>query len=111
MDESERDPRNRLDSARAHIIPIAECAALSAHHLPRVRSLAAFGRPRWDSPLPPDRRHPKPSTQAEMIWMSRTFPLAPKLPDICVLMRIRPQRDYLLFHHQTRKEWHGDLGD
>jgi hypothetical protein len=27
MDESERDPRNRLDSARAHIIPIAECAA------------------------------------------------------------------------------------
>jgi hypothetical protein len=25
-------------------IPIAECAALSAHHHPRVRSLAAFGR-------------------------------------------------------------------
>jgi hypothetical protein len=48
---------------------------------------------------------PKP----EIIWMSSTFPLAPQLPDICVL--IRPQRDYLLFHHQTRKEWLGDLGD
>jgi hypothetical protein len=25
--------------------------------------------------------------------------------------KIRPQRDYLLFHHQARKEWLGDLGD
>ena len=43
---------NRLEQAlrtpartfRLSQIPIAECAALSAHHPPRVRSLAAFGR-------------------------------------------------------------------
>src|SRR5438876_7455802 len=32
-------------------IPIAECAARPPHNLPRVRSLAAFGRRPWCSPL------------------------------------------------------------
>jgi transposase-like protein len=45
-------------------IPIAECAALSAHHLPRVRSLAAFGRRPLPTGLDLHGRHPKPSTFA-----------------------------------------------
>jgi hypothetical protein len=37
-------------------IPIAECAARPPHNLPRVRSLAAFGRRpmlTWHDPSPP----------------------------------------------------------
>src|ERR1700758_4970602 len=43
MDESERDPRNRFDSARAHIIPIA-LAARPLPNFPRLRALALFSR-------------------------------------------------------------------
>jgi hypothetical protein len=48
------------------------------------------------------------------LWVSLRQPrkrAAAQSPGHLVLMRIRPQRDYLLFHHQARKEWLGDLGD
>ena len=48
-----RTRRSRAHTFRISQIPIAECAAFSAPHLPRVLSLAAFGRrpPVYVAPL------------------------------------------------------------
>src|SRR6201984_1408782 len=66
-----KSPSTPLPSAARPFLvnqtPIAECAAPSAHHLPRVRSLAAFGRrpPVLAAPISIG-RHPKPSTKADV---------------------------------------------
>ena len=63
--------RSRPDASRSSAcafrvsqIPIAEARGLSAHHRPRVRSLAAFGRRAPCTWLVHHGRHPKPCTKA-----------------------------------------------
>src|ERR1700747_2272052 len=75
-------------------IPIAECTALSAPHLPRVRSLAAFGRRPWCSPLHLD------GPSSETLNTSRLFSkaaqrLLPPRPDITMPSTRAPQGEGL----------------
>src|ERR1700752_2273237 len=60
-----RDPKNRLDSARAHIIPIA-LAARPLPNFPRLRALALFSRRSSQPWLDCCARRLKTCTQAEV---------------------------------------------
>src|SRR5215468_7622729 len=59
-----RESKKRLDSAPAHIIPIAP-AAQPVPNLPRLRALALFGRRSVEPAEPPCCRRPKTITGAD----------------------------------------------
>src|SRR5580704_16458658 len=73
-------------------IPITECAARSPHHLPRVRSLAAFGRRPLLTWHDPSRPAPETLNTSGNALTDRKIPLVPQKLTSSPFMSTRPRR-------------------